>query len=541
MLATMRPSSVQSTNLHQQPPSRASSIASSHHSSKSTASSSNHRMAESAIAKPKTAAKRPNNKSGAAGGHKATHVSSEEKQGSGSNSPRPRSKKALPSHDEVHLQAMKSTPGLLTLSKPLEEEAVSRKSTAKPKKDRKKAVAIDESTPEPPSSSIHHLSSSAPETSRPLSKRSERAAPERDAAAWEMPSSGGSAQGQPALNWQQQLMNAQPSGNKAATISAAATKKAARKQAQQSTSSASSDALTWQQELFNPAAKAKRGPQFDVFADARDVETFGGVSEDESSRSRTSSVGELKAGKTGKKAGKGGKKVSAAQDIAAGDLSLDEIFAAGPGSGSASTGSNSKSHIRIQSMPPGAGGPSTPAKRANPPFSTAHHASSPALSSNLAPPHDAAAAAAAAYAGPNFHNSPSAASLPAPKFGSRIRERSSALQRQDSRSSTSSGGGRAAGGSSDAEGAAASEVGLPRSARGATAPPAPMSSSYPSSGLPGSSSSYEAMPADSSSSLSSNDPASSGANKSSAPSTMTMDKSATIENLLARLMGGPTI
>lgn len=476
-------------------------------------------MSEPNSSKSKAASKRPNTKSGAVGGNKASSGDKES-----SSSPRPRSKKALPSKSEAQAGPT-GTPGLLTLSRPLEEDAAPpRKSTNKSKKDKKKAVAIDGDTPEPSPSTIHQLSSSAPEASRPLSKRAQRGAPAAgadDAAAWEMPTSR-DAQGQPALNWQQQLMNAQPSSasNKAATISAGASKKASRKQQAQQ-QAAASDALTWQQELFNPASKAKRGPQFDVFADARDAETFGG-SEDEGVRTRSQSMGAKKA-----VGGKGSKKAGLPQDIgSSGDLSLDDIFAAGGPTSAAATSSAGKQHVRISSMP---AGPSTPAKRAQ--FAaTNHHSSSPALSSNLAPP-PVDAAAAAAYAGPNFHNSPSAASLPAPKFGSRMKAAggSTLLQRQNSRSSTSSNGAGNGAASSDLDAS-----GAPRSTRGATAPPAAMMSSSPSS-----SSIQQSSDTRSYSASTTTDAAVNTSSESSRPSTM--DKSATIENLLARLMGGTSL
>lgn len=226
------------------------------------------------------------------------------------------------------------------------------------------------------------------------------------------------------LNWQQQM-------------TASSKPKKAKKQSQPPAqlirkSSSPSEALTWQQELFSPLSSARRGPHFDVFADAKDVETFGDVSA-ASARSPAGSVGE-QISQRSFRAIKAKKGVStAALANTAGDLSIDEIFS-GP-------------RDRPRSAAQSSSGPATPARRALG-QAAQRNSSSPSLNAASVPAVGTTSSSLeAAYAGPDFHNSPSAASLPAPKFGNRQAKASvgNSLQRKGSHnsgsSSSSSGGG----------------------------------------------------------------------------------------------------
>lgn len=149
--------------------------------------------------------------------------------------------------------------------------------------------------------------------------------------------------------------------------------------------------LTWQQQLLGKASA--RGPSVDVFADARDAATFGSPGDVNAHLRRRNRAGSFGAGNTARTSRKHATETP---------LVVDDVFAnfanpdiQGNHGRNASTGGHPS--------------PSTPT-RAQP------HA----LSSSAA----AAAAASLAYAGPNFHNSPSPASLPAPKFSSRSNRQS---------------------------------------------------------------------------------------------------------------------
>ncbi|CAO1620786.1 unnamed protein product [Parajaminaea phylloscopi] len=406
-----------------------------------------------------------------------------------------------------------STPGLLTLSRPTNDgeqpAAASAKSSSRGRKaPRSVTIQGNDSGNDTDGQGIH-----APDPSAKARNTSVRAQPkgtQADAGSlsqsapassirsshkaltseetgqhdWEMPAA--TSGSREVLNWQQQL-------------TATSKPKKAKKQPKQTaqprpTSDSPADALTWQQELLNPTSTARRGPHFDVFADAKDAETFGGSGDELAHRSagrqRAGSVGEQskRAAKPAK--GKKGSRANAlAQSV--GDLSIDDIF----GNAKASTAAS------------GGSGPSTPAKRP-PGKGSSQSSSSPLIKVSSVPalgiPNGSTEAA---YAGPDFHNSPSAASLPAPKFGSRQgKSVVSSLQRTGShRSGTSS----SSSSGEDAEGSVSGR----RNMRGATAPPAPVA----------------ATPAGGESTLQAVKP------KPTAPD---QDKSATIENLLARLMGG---
>lgn len=389
-----------------------------------------------------------------------------------------------------------ATPGLLTLSKPsksLESSSNSRKSSRPSRPTRANQGptveagmdSISENTlvksrpnPKhkvPPSARSavmadeSQLSQSAPTS---LQQDNQGLRPRGTAGEWGMPNSSGTRE---VLNWQQQLAANAKSNSRPASTS----KKSKKVQSQQqrahtpTSTAAPSEALTWQQELLNPSSAAKRGPHFDVFADSRDAETFG---EKDSSvgRQRSGSVGDASKQRSRIATKKGLPKSSLTKSV--GDLSIDDVF------------NNATSS-----------GPSTPAKNK----AKGHSTSSPAL--NLAtqkalnvPQNNGEAA----YAGPQFHNSPSAASLPAPKFGNRTNKIAAAeLQRTGSQNS---------GTSSSDEG----DRSMPRPARGergATAPPAPMTSVSGTS-----------------------------QNREDGTPAARSEKAATIENLLAKLMGGGT-
>ncbi|PWN51147.1 hypothetical protein IE53DRAFT_62325 [Violaceomyces palustris] len=235
-------------------------------------------------------------------------------------------------------------------------------------------------------------------------------------------------------------------------------------------------ALTWQQELLGN--KKRSGPQFDVFADAKDVETFGGLegnSKKDRRRARAGSVGAEQSVNQAR-AGKGGQKGA---DV---PLFIDDLF------------NNNVNFSHHRGMSHGAAAtvaaPTTPAKGG------LH-----------------AAAVALAYAGPNFHNSPSPASLPAPKFSNRFSKGLSYEQGAGTSSSDSS-----SSGSED-------EYEAMRSVRGTTAPADVRTPSKPSSAPTFTVEAVRGCPDE----------------PSAEPKPAPMKPGATVESLLARMMGGASL
>lgn len=356
------------------------------------------------------------------------------------------------------------TPGLITLTKPLSQEsdaqsganAKSKKNRSRqqrsssPSSDATKSSKTSKKNAKPnggnsnqflalddhDDGSVNLLSKSAPSTTSTSGAKHNRKGGHAHQAvlmAAEGPSA--SSDGSGALTWQQELLKASSAkkpGNK--RNSAHTPAKGDRNGSfVQPLASSETSSLTWQQELFN--SKKRVGPHFDVFADARDAETFGG-SKSNSNAAAGVSEGKgrrrARAGSVGSRTPKG---KSNAGDV---PLLIDDLFSHGNDS-SASLGGSSHRRGQSSSVAFANGGhPSTPAKKA------AQHPS---------------VAAAIAYAGPNFHNSPSPASLPAPKFSSRLAASSNGNLPSSSLGTSSSSGS----GSED-------EYEAMRSVRGATAP-----------------------------------------------------------------------
>lgn len=423
-----------------------------------------------------------------------------------------------------------STPGLISLSKPMggDPRATSSKSSKKSRaKQTQTAQAEASAVSTAPDYLLRSGSTSGAgllSTSAPASSHIEGKASESDGA----------------LTWQQQLMSGQSAGK---SRSGAGKKGGARLKSAESSANteASKDNQNWQQSLFSSTSKAKRGPKFDVFADSRDAETFGDgkASELQRSGSMGEDVNRVKVVKKAAAARNNTSRGSAASASSShikkgtdadslppsdsvGDISVDDVFGnqqpAATMTRSLTAASKPKAVISKQrnSLP---AQPSTPIKRPQ-----THPSSSPAIipstsAHHLLPP---ASGADVAYAGPDFHNSPSAASLPAPNFKSSRASRS-ALQMQASAS-----GGRLSTGSvsssslSSEEGVAGQTAELSakssaRSLRGSTAPPTAHYSSSPSQ-------------------RPESEQAVSGNEQQAGSATGQANKSTTIENLLARLM-----
>lgn len=390
------------------------------------------------------------------------------------------------------------TPGLISLTKPLTDEMQASKPSAssrgrKGKETSKASIESSAGTP------IKNGRSKK-------SKTSPNADPSPDLLSKSAPAEHGqqhprtqvhdtdSAADKPGLTWQQELL----ASNNRSTPDVTQTngRRPARKVNQQSTTKHDGNlaqpqkvgqdtaALTWQQELFN----SQRHNGHDVFADARDAETFGDEpSSHNPGSARKSSKRRPRAGSFGSGTPKGGQANGKAHN-ADYPLHIDDLFDSSVSDSPATTKVSSTQAKHHAQYPP-AGAPihydlSTPAKKI--PVSQQQH---PAV------------AAAIAYAGPNFHNSPSPASLPAPKFQSRLGK--SANDRV------------AANSSSGDSGASDGETELVRGVRN-TVTPAQARSSI-------------------------EEPAAtrSAANDSPAPSSKpSMQPGATVESLLARMMGG---
>lgn len=267
-----------------------------------------------------------------------------------------------------------STPGLLTLSRPIgelaEDEAPAPSQSRKGKKkagqgksddkDGKAAQSRKKKADEkPPSPSM--LSKSAPVNASAL-------------ASGETTNGADSS----ALTWQQQLLAGEPSKG-ASTKKAAKPSKKAAKDKDKATSGAAKekDSLTWQQALLGSGKP--RGPTFDVFADARDAATFGSSG----ASTPTGTMSHSKA--AGNKAGaKGRQRADSAGEASMINGQYDRDHKRGASMGASVHLGIKPSSSASLSSGVGGGSPSTPVKLA--------------------------------YAGPNFHNSPSPASLPMPKF-----------------------------------------------------------------------------------------------------------------------------
>jgi hypothetical protein len=305
------------------------------------------------------------------------------------------------------VEAVKMTkPGLITLSKPLNGGGSKKASTsaegakaAKGPRKKKGPALLDDIK-----GSEDMLSRSAPAASKDTQGE------------WDMPAhrATGAAAEAP-LNWQQEMIASTPEKKKTGKKAAGSKHPSVQSQA---TGAASKESLTWQQELLG--SNKPRGPTFDVFADARDVATFG-----------TDGEGPRKESK-GKKQSGGRKRAESVGERAA-HLPSKPVLV-----------QNNNPVVKNRQE---SGIPTTP----NGKF---------------------------AYAGPNFHNSPSPASLPVPKFlqqrgsGDMTKSNSSQFAKEAMMRRAANGSGL----SNDGDTSISSEEGAEedqtkRSTRGATAPP----------------------------------------------------------------------
>ncbi|PWN32062.1 uncharacterized protein FA14DRAFT_162334 [Meira miltonrushii] len=298
-------------------------------------------------------------------------------------SARPRAKKDTPGTGK------QLAPGLLSLSKPIDEfqdsdDAEKSSSTTSKKQLKKKkqvAASADPSSVAAPNASVKPRKKAlAIDEIKADENQLSRSAPDSHSSSdWDMPQSTKAAKdanSNAALTWQQQLLNSQApksaslekkkGGKKDKATNPSVKSKGS--QAVDVSKNEASSALTWQQELFGSNNKA-RGPAFDVFADERDAMTFGGNA-------------------SGQPPNKGGKKKQRQRADSLGDIDLHNNHNAAHGRPSKPKNSTHSSSVHLgangSSSSPSSGPPTTPNKLA--------------------------------YAGPNFHNSPSPASLPVPKF-----------------------------------------------------------------------------------------------------------------------------
>ncbi|TKY85379.1 hypothetical protein EX895_005541 [Sporisorium graminicola] len=516
MIAAMRPSHAHSTapSVHSRPSSRNSS----HTNSSTIASPSTQSKTD------KLAAKVSSNVANGVSGKKASAAKKavkSQRQTASADTSNP-SEKPTP------------IPGLITLTKPMTEEMQSSKQpsgSSKGKKSKEAKFAADEASSTPIKTSRSKKSKSSPkvDASEMLLSKS---APSATLSHVQQPAqnkhTGNGAEQASGLTWQQEMFKNASNSNLDLSQHGSGSKRHNKKSNPQGATTKhdgnlahpqkvvqdgrDSPALTWQQELLG--AKKRTGPHFDVFADARDVETFG--AEDGSAHGHSQANG--KAGKRRPRAGSFGS--GAVQKNGKGPgkgrgndlpLHIDDLFESAKGDGMVKSKSaqsqrnagaaGSAAHLPTQYPPHGAPihiAPSTPVKKAN-------------NSANQQHP----AVAAIAYAGPNFHNSPSPASLPAPKFQNRLSKNSSELEQGSLRpSSLAAGSSGESGGSDDDEGEQ-----LTRDVRGATAP-AELTATPSKAPTPA------ALPS-----------RNTAAAESPAPKPG-MQPGATVESLLARMLGG---
>ncbi|SPO26768.1 uncharacterized protein UTRI_04077_B [Ustilago trichophora] len=502
MIAAMRPSHAHSTapSVHSRPSSRNSS----HTNAPAVASPSTQAKTD------KLAAKAATNVANGVSGKKASAAKKAAKAQQHAEASNPNDKPV-------------NVPGLLTLTKPMSEEMqASKQPASKSKKAKETKFATNEGSATPIKTSRSKKSKSSPkaDTSEMLLSKSAPSAPlthvqrsvqDKQPEIHAIEQSSG-------LTWQQEMFkNASKSNvdlshngnssrrNKKANQHASATKHDGNlAHPQKVQDGRDSPALTWQQELLG--AKKRSGPHYDVFADARDVETFG--ADDGSAQVNGHSQGRGgkrrpragSFGSAGQKNGKGANK-GRGNDV---PLHIDDLFEAAKADGmikskSAQSQRNNATNLHTQYPSHGAPihiAPSTPVKKAH--------------NGNQQHP---AVAAAIAYAGPNFHNSPSPASLPAPKFSNRLSKNSSELERGSMRPSS------LAAGSSGDSGASDDEAELTRGVRSTTAP-AEMASTPSKAPAPAAVPSHNIAAAES---------------PVPKPS---IQPGATVESLLARMLGG---
>ena len=507
MIAAMRPSHAHTSapSVHSRPSSRNSSHANtSAVTSPSTQSKSDRHAAKAAI-----------NVANGVSGKKASAA-------------KKTAKAQQPSEDAWPNDKPASTPGLITLSKPLSEEIQATKQPAgssKHKKTKGAKFANDEVSTTPIKTARSKKSKSSPkaDTSEMLLSKSAPSAPLTHAhAAQKKQADGVDAEPVSGLTWQQELFRQASKLNTESSQNGNSSRRQNKKNAasaqhdgnlahpQKVQDGRDSPALTWQQELLG--AKKRTGPHFDVFADARDVETFGAdesaaqgnVPPQGKAAKRRPRAGSFGSG--GQKTGKGTNK-GRNNDV---PLHIDDLFESAKSDGL----NNSKSSQSQRNNTVVAHHDSNPHTQYPSHGAPIHIApSTPARKNAGGNQQHSAVAAAIAYAGPNFHNSPSPASLPAPKFHTRVGKNSSELDRGTMRPSS-----LAAGSSGDSN-ASDEEAELTRDVRSAIAPAelAPTPSKAPTAAA-----------------VSSN-----GVAAAESPSRKpSMQPGATVESLLARMLGG---
>lgn len=509
MIAAMRPTHAHSTapSVHSRPSSRNSS----HNPTSAVASPS----AQSKNVK--LAAKAASNVSNGVSGKKASAAK--------------KAAKSQQNADATKPSTSSPVPGLITLTKPMSDEmqASKQQPAAKAKKAKEAKFAAEEATSTPVKSSRSKKSKTSPkaDASEMLLSKSAPSASLAHAHA-QQPSqnkqSNDAGDQVPTLTWQQEMFrNASKSnadlshqGNSSKRTNKKATKHDGNlAHPQHVQDGRDSPALTWQQELLG--AKKRTGPHFDVFADSRDIETFGagdGTSQGNGQANGKANKRRPRAGSFGSGGQKNGKSVTKgrANDV---PLHIDDLFESAKADGMAksksaqsqrnSGGNGNAAHLHTQYPSHGAPihiAPSTPVKKANNVNNANQQQQHPAV------------AAAIAYAGPNFHNSPSPASLPAPKFHNRLSKNSSELDRGSMRPSS-----LATGSSGESAGSDDEVEELTRGVRGTTAP-AEMTTTPSKAPAPAAIPSHNTAAAES------------PAAKSS------MQPGATVESLLARMLGG---
>ena len=417
MIAAMRPTHAHSTapSVHSRPSSRNSS-----HNSNSTLASPSAQYKSD-----KLAAKASSNVANGVSGKKASAAKKLAKSQQTADVSKPNDKPA-------------AVPGLITLTKPMTDEIQASKQqtgSSKAKKGKEAKFAADEASSTPVKASRSKKSKSSPkaDTSEMLLSKS---APSASISHAQQPAQNKQGIEQASgLTWQQEMFKSASKSNVDLSHQGNSSKRQNKKSnAKQHDGNLAhpqkvaqdgrdSPALTWQQELLG--AKKRTGPHFDVFADARDVETFG--ADDGAAQSHGQAHGKAgkrrpRAGSFGSgvpKSGKGANK-GRGNDV---PLRIDDLFESAKADGMVKSKSAQSqrngggaaaaahgAHLHTQYPAHGAPihiAPSTPVKKAN------NNSNNNAAGANQQ--QHPAVAAAIAYAGPNFHNSPSPASLPAPK------------------------------------------------------------------------------------------------------------------------------
>lgn len=361
-----------------------------------------------------------------------------------------------------------SVPGLITLTKPLAQEAgiIDTPTRKQRTRDANNPRASNRKQGERPTTGSNKAKGAtrSKETKHPDVETDpellSRSAPLPSSTLSQQPHAEGNLDDD-GLTWQQKLLGG---GSQTKGKLKAAAKREGNRTVDVSSILEAEKPLNWQQELFGATSKAQRGPAFDVFADARDAETFGGDSGTEDAKAAKGT------GKAGSRKSNKGKKAIVQHSDSIGDLSVEDVF-------NNPTSMRRSGSLKVENSQRQTSLPTTPAKKVHASAASKQTASSPAVAipAHLAPPpRSNSASDDMAYAGPDFHNSPSAASLPAPRMRDRSSKSISSLAQASS--STAIAGGNIGQMSASTSNSSASEVpeeAMRRSSRGVTAPAAP--------------------------------------------------------------------